>query len=52
MRLPVHTAVWSHLGVGAPTALVAAHESVSGSYLPPLLRKGNHPALPPQKIAS
>jgi hypothetical protein len=36
MRVPVQTAVWAYRAVGVFTVEVGVHESVTGSYLPPV----------------
>jgi hypothetical protein len=39
ISLPVHTAVWFILAVGAPTVLVVIQLSVPGLYFPPVFKK-------------
>src|SRR5437867_12386991 len=51
IRLPVHTAVWSMRGAGAPVIEVDDQASSAGSYLPPLLWNGDGPC-PPHTIMS
>jgi hypothetical protein len=48
IALPVHTAVYSALAVGAPVVDVAVHVSAAGSYRPPVFK--SVPLFPPQTI--
>jgi hypothetical protein len=51
ISLPVHTAVWPDLAVGASAVLVATQMSVAGLYLPPVFKLPELPD-PPQMIIS
>jgi hypothetical protein len=54
MRAPVHTAEWNLRFAGTPDAVdVGVHESVSGSYLPPVfIAVTGMVELPPHTIIS
>ena len=51
ISLPVQTALWAIRPKGALLVLVSVQESVSGLYLPPVLKAGP-PLKPPQTIIS
>jgi len=50
MRLPVQTAEWSVLAIGALTVEVGIQVSLRGSYWPPVLKMPEVDPLPPQII--
>src|SRR5574340_623840 len=47
---PVQTAVWRRRAAGAPAVLVGVHESVAGSYAPPVFVVASLQSDPPQTI--